>query len=138
MLIIMIGDNDSVHNCNTDELSAKIVAAASYFHHALEVPRICVTQMLPRFNRTDSNVKYNGQAHKVNLAVKEQSKSIEYLTYLQYDFARFATESIERNETLRKYYIDGVHLTEAGYRKIYKTIRSVIIKARAQWKVNSL
>ena len=135
MLVIMIGDNDAVHSSCVDELSAKLVATASYFHRALKVPKICVTQLLPRFSSTSSNDRYNEQAYKINLALKEQIKSIEYMSFLQYDFARFPTENVERNRTLRRYYIDGVHLSDAGYRKLFKTLRSVVIRARAQWKV---
>ena len=134
MLILMIGDNDAVHRCSVEELSSKIVATASYFHYALKVPLICVTQLLPRFYSNDCEREYNEQARKVNLALKEQIQTIQYMSFLQYDFARFPTENAARSETLRKYYMDGVHLSDTGYLKMYKTLRSVVIRARAQWK----
>ena len=47
-MIFMIGDNDKVSECNTEEQASKIVATTSYFHYAWHIPSIAVTQLLPR------------------------------------------------------------------------------------------
>ena len=48
IMIFMIGDNDKVSECNTEELASKIVATTSYFYYAWQIPSIAVTQLLPR------------------------------------------------------------------------------------------
>lgn len=128
-LIIMIGDNDNVHACDAEELAAEIVSVASHFHFSCNVPRICVTQLLPRCQNNKINKDYDEKAYRVNQEIKQLTAPIEYMQFLQFDFARFQVENPIRFMTLQKFFDrGGVHLSPDGYYKLYRGMRSIVIR----------
>ena len=54
------------------------------------------------------------------------------MTFLQQDFARFKAENEARYHNFNRLFCDAVHLDDAGNFKLYKSLRSVVIGARAR------
>ena len=121
-LVIMIGDNDDVHACDAEELAAQIVTTASFFHVKHNVPKIWLTQLLPRCQNNHLSKDYDIKAYRVNQEIKKTSAAIPYMKFLQFDFARFQTENPVRFRTLQRSYRDGVHLNSYGYYKVYRAV----------------
>jgi len=85
------------------------------------------------------NAKYDAQVLHINTRLREQTAELPYVTFLQQDFARFKTENDARYHNLNRLFCDAahlrcdaVHLDDAGNFKLYKSVRSVVIGARAR------
>ncbi len=73
--------------------------------------------------------RYDAQALQINTCLKKQIAELPYMTFLQHDFARFKAENEARFHNLNRLFHDTVHLNNAGNYKLYKSLRSVVIRA---------
>ena len=54
------------------------------------------------------------------------------MTFLQRDFARFKAENEARFHNLNQLFHDTLHINDAGNYKLYKSLRSVVIRVCAR------
>ena len=130
VVVMMLGDND-VQSCKDDlhGLASRILAVAALFKSRARADAIYITAMFPRYPRADGTSgrypvepKYNAWAQSVNQDLKSESAQIPGVAFWQNGFSD-PSEYGKRNGYIGS---DGVHLTEAGQCRLYKSVRRLL------------
>ena len=86
------------------------------------------SQLLPRHSTTNNFNSYNDTAAQVNALLLAKVKKLSYTRLYQNEFW-FPSTNQKWFLRDRKLFLDGVHLTAAGYGKLYGKLRGAVIAA---------
>ena len=131
VLILFIGDNDIDSHTHGEEISSLLQSAISYLkRHFSFVLKIVISQILPRHaNRYVDAVRYNSQASFVNSDLLRWAKGRSARSYCYFQWCKFVfpSEDEECYKRMKRFYLrDGVHLTPAGYHKLFMATKHSI------------
>lgn len=130
VIILLVGDNDNIPDCDTEEVASNIVARASTLQNRYGVQSVFVCQLLPRYLPSRYlNYWYDRKAHDINQQLLEDIMPLPNMRFVYYGGLRFRAEDEYSYWRGKSSYVDGVHLTAEGYYDLYKALRGVVIQA---------
>ena len=141
-VIVWIGDNDLKENSSPSDLCGFIFSALEAIAESCpSIKTIFISPILPRHKGTSKYLfeNYNALALALNQSLKQavqnyqvkegESPTIDFRRFPEFCFPfKVKGESIVRFSNNSKFFgKDGVHLTAAGYKKVEKRYRGLLI-----------
>ena len=135
-VVVVLGDNDADnHRLQVEGLATMIINTALQYLRRREVP-VIVTNLMPRYTGSRRYSRtYNGRAVQVNSELRRQVQLYQDVSFWVHKFAVFpedeaTTAAYHRNRHLYK--PDGVHLSEDGYFRYYRSLAKLLNGLRRQ------
>ena len=141
IVVLVIGGNDISRHTSSEEVAFKIIALCTLLHNRYHVRQVVLCQVMPRFNKSlwryrddrerleDEQDKeaYRRTALGVNKILEIECKNYSYLQFWNHN-GKFAFPEMGPNH--RRYFSsDGVHMSDKGQYRLYKSLRGAVIAA---------
>ena len=134
VIFLQLGGNDFAPNERVPEdFSLQLLALAALLHGRYKVRRIVVGYILPRFScrgREDPVFvqRYSAWAQTVNAGLRHHSRDLAYVSVWDHNNT-FTFPSASHKGGRRFFSRDGVHLSNQGQYRLYKSIRGALMNA---------
>ena len=131
ILILCIGDNDISEETLSDEISSLVEVIITKIKKKYTfLEKILVSSILPRYENSHVNhLSYNEQAFQVNQKLCAWAIKQKYSFFI-WNPLPFPNQNMKKYQNFRRsnFLRDGVHLSPAGYFKMFRAIRRLIKK----------
>ena len=131
VICIMTADNDVETGKTAEEIAMGHIAICRQIQRKHRIPKLVVCQLLPRYNNRHGSAQEEVASYNVtvNSILAQEIEGYSNMYFFQHGDLVLPGECYTSYENSRSWYQpDGIHFTEKGLRKFYRTIRHVVIR----------